>query len=89
MFNLQNLFKRKNPEDTGKYDIQALQLTEELTELENKLKENLRDNETQKLLMLRYNQAVTVYAKSHSYRQYIDPLFVKIDELRNVIRKTI
>jgi hypothetical protein len=39
--------------------------------------------------MLRYNQALQIYAKSKTHRQQIDVLFVKIDELRNIIRKTI
>jgi len=71
------------------YDIQAAQLDAELTALENTLMENPSNSEAQKALMLRYNQALQVYAKSKTHRQQIDNLFVKIDELRNTIRRTI
>ena len=36
-----------------------------------------------------YNRALSVYAKSQTHRQDIDSLFVRIDELRNVIRRNI
>ena len=42
-----------------------------------------------KQLMLEYNRALNIFAKSRRFRQEIDPLFVKIDELRNTIRKSI
>lgn len=85
---LKKLFHKDNSQ-SAQYDIQAEHLDAELTELENKLAENPHHGETQKTLMLRYNQALQIYAKSKTHRQYIDPLFVKIDELRNIIRKTI
>lgn len=85
---LKRLFQ-KNNSDSTQYDIQAQQYEAELTTLENTLKDNPDNSEAQKNLMLRYNQALQVYAKSKTHRQHIDGLFVKIDELRNIIRKTI
>lgn len=85
---LKKLFQKDNS-DTAQYDIQAAQLDTELTELEKRLTENPNNGEMQKVLMLRYNQALQIFAKSKTHRQHIDALFVKIDELRNIIRKTI
>lgn len=82
------LFQKDNS-DTEQYDIQAAQLETELTELEKALTKKTNNGETHKELMLRYNQALQVFAKSKTHRQHIDALFVKIDELRNIIRKTI
>ena len=85
---LKKLFHSDNA-DTAQYDLQAAQIEAELTVMENTLTENPNNGETQKALMLRYNQALQVFAKSKTHRQHIDGLFVKIDELRNIIRKTI
>lgn len=85
---LKKLFQKDNS-DTEQYDIQAVQLEAELTELEKVLTEQPNNGETHKALMLRYNQALQVFAKSKTHLQHIDALFVKIDELRNIIRKTI
>lgn len=85
---LKRLFKT-DIADAEQYDIRAVKLAAELTELENALSENPLCSETQKNLMLRYNQALQVFAKSKTHRQHIDALFVKIDNLRNIIRKTI
>ncbi|RJT20429.1 hypothetical protein [Buttiauxella izardii] len=85
---LKKLFQQSHS-DTAQYDIQAAKLETELTELENIFTENPNNGETQKALMLRYNQALQVYAKSKSHRQHIDSIFIKIDELRNVIRRNI
>ena len=62
---------------------------EKITQLEQQLAINPRDGETQKQLMLEYNRALSLFAKSCRYRNEIDALFVKIDELRNVVRQSI
>ncbi|NEG57145.1 hypothetical protein [Pantoea agglomerans] len=62
---------------------------EKITQLEQQLAINPRDGETQKQLMLEYNRALSLFAKSRRYRNEIDVLFVKIDELRNVVRQSI
>ncbi|MCP6111709.1 hypothetical protein NL356_29565, partial [Klebsiella pneumoniae] len=46
-------------------------------------------SDVQKTLMLTYNRALSVYAKSKSHRQDIDALFLQIDNLRNIIRRNI
>ncbi|MFH3080597.1 hypothetical protein ABK898_23530 [Klebsiella sp. KE9038] len=85
---LKTLWKKENqpPQD---YDEQSRQLAGEIARLEAELQGNPANGEIQKALMLMYNRALAVYAKSKSHRQEIDTLFVRIDELRNVIRRNI
>lgn len=75
--------------DDDQQDHLAQISREKINELENKLAIDPRNGETQKQLMLEYNRALSVFAKSRHYRNEIDALFVKIDELRNVIRQSI
>lgn len=86
-------FRKKVPENNGQdqqeIDRQAESISEKITALEQQLANNPRAGDTQKQLMLEYNRALSLFAKSRRFRQEIDPLFVKIDELRNTIRKSI
>lgn len=70
------------------YDQQSRQLAE-IARLEGELQGNPGNGEVQKALMLIYNRALSVYAKSKTHRQEIDALFIRIDELRNIIRRNI
>lgn len=85
---LKTLWKKESspPQD---YDAQYRQLAGEIARLEGELRGDPGNGEVQKALMLVYNRALSVYAKSHTHRQEIDALFVRIDELRNVIRRNI
>ncbi|MFA7952879.1 hypothetical protein [Klebsiella oxytoca] len=85
---LKTLWKKESspPQD---YDAQSRQLAGEIARLESELRGDPGNGEVQKALMLVYNRALSVYAKSHTHRQEIDALFVRIDELRNVIRRNI
>lgn len=85
---LKTLWKKESspPQD---YDTQSRQLAGEIARLEGELRGDPGNGEVQKALMLVYNRALSVYAKSHTHRQEIDALFVRIDELRNVIRRNI
>ncbi|GAS71954.1 hypothetical protein [Citrobacter werkmanii] len=85
---LKTLWKKENnpPQD---YDQQSRLMAEEIVRLEGELKGNPDNGEVQKALMLMYNRALSVYAKSKTHRQEIDALFIRIDELRNVIRRNI
>ena len=89
MFGFMKKSATNNSQQEEEQDRLAESSREKITALENKLAINPRDGETQKKLMLEYNRALTVFAKSRRYRNEIDPLFVKIDELRNVVRKSI
>ena len=71
------------------YDEQSRQLAGEIARLEGELRGNPANGEVQKALMLIYNRALSVYAKSHTHREEIDALFMRIDELRNIIRHNI
>lgn len=85
---LKSLWKKETspPQD---YDEQARQLAGEIIRLEGELQGNPGNGEIQKALMLIYNRALSVYAKSRTYREEIDSLFIRIDELRNIIRRNI
>ena len=85
---LKTLWKKESspPQD---YDAQSRQLAGEIARLEGELQGDPGNGEVQKALMLVYNRALSVYAKSHTHRQEIDALFVRIDEFRNVIRRNI
>lgn len=85
---LKTLWKKESspPQD---YDAQSRQLAGEIARLEGELRGDPGNGEVQKALMLVYNRALSVYAKSHTHRQEIDALFVRIDDLRNVIRRNI
>ena len=71
------------------YDQQSRQLAEEIARLEGELQRQPGNSEVQKTLMLTYNRALSIYAKSTAYRQDIDTLFLQIDNLRNIIRRNI
>jgi len=85
---LKSIFK-EDASNNLEYDSQAIQLTGEIKKLEDELKKNICDSEIQKKLMLTYNRALKIYSKSANFRNQIDPLFLKIDDLRNTIRKNI
>jgi len=68
---------------------QAEIITEELIQLEAVLTDNPADNDAQKNLMVKYNQAIKIYSSNKTYRDRVDDMFIKIDELRNTIRKNI
>lgn len=85
---LKMLWKKENGTPQN-YDEQSRQMSEEIARLEGELQGNPGDGEIQKALMLIYNRALSVYAKSATHRQEIDSLFIRIDELRNVIRRNI
>lgn len=71
------------------YDQQSRQLAEEIARLEGELQRQPGNSEVQKTLMLTYNRALSIYAKSIAHRQDIDTLFLQIDNLRNIIRRNI
>ena len=79
--------KEQNP--LQDYDQQSRQLAEEIARLEGELQRQPDNSDVQKTLMLTYNRALSVYAKSKSNRQGIDALFLQIDNLRNIIRRNI
>lgn len=85
---LKTLWKKQNTSSED-YDEQSLLLSAEISRLEGELQGNPSDSEIQKALMLIYNRALSVYAKSKTHRQEIDALFIRIDELRNIIRRNI
>ena len=85
---LKSLWK-KDESAVDEYNQQATLLAEDIKKLEGKLEEDPRNNDVQKQLMLMYNRALNVFAKSKNHRQDVDSLFLRIDELRNIIRRNI
>jgi hypothetical protein len=77
--------RESTPQD---YDEQSRSWRGNAT-LEGELQGSPANGEMQKALMLMYNRALSVYAKSHTHREEIDALFMRIDELRNIIRRNI
>ncbi len=86
---LKQMFSSEPPVTDGDNNAQAEIITEELIQLEATLAENPADNDTQKRLMVKYNQAIKIYSSDKMYRVQVDNIFIKIDELRNTIRKNI
>jgi len=86
---LKQMFSSEAPVTEGDNNAQAEIITEELIQLEAALAENPADNDTQKNLMVKYNQAIKIYSSNKMYRDRVDDIFIKIDELRNTIRKNI
>ncbi|AUV03329.1 hypothetical protein AAIG33_17735 [Phytobacter ursingii] len=85
---LKSLWKK---DDTAveEYDRQAELLAVDIKTLEGNLAEDPRNSDVQKQLMLLYNRALNVFAKSKLHRHEVDSLFIRIDELRNIIRRNI
>lgn len=65
---LKRLWKKEN-NPLQDYDQQSHQLAEKITRLEGELQGNLGNGDVQKALMLIYNRALSVYAKSKTHRQ--------------------
>lgn len=89
MFNSVKKLWQKESSDSAEYDAQADEIARQLALLEGRLAQAPGDGETQKQLLIHYNQAIKVFAKSKRHRDKIDPLFIKMDELRNIIRTNI
>ncbi|AIA71164.1 hypothetical protein [Pectobacterium atrosepticum] len=70
-------------------DKRVKEIEEELAELECRLAQDPTHSETQKTLMIKYNQAIQLFSSHPDYRDRVDTIFIQIDELRNTIRKNI
>lgn len=86
---LKQIFSQANLAEETDNNEQADTITAELISLESELARNPADNNTQKTLMVKYNQAIKIYSSSKAYRHHVDDVFIKMDELRNTIRKNI
>lgn len=86
---LKQLFNPENSAAGQDNNNEAELISAELIQLESGLQHNPADNMIQKTLMVKYNQAVKVYSANKQYRNRVDDLFVKMDELRNIIRRNI
>ena len=86
---LKNMFISSEPQHQNESHEAAEKIGQEISLLETLLLKVPSDSGTQKKLMIKYNQAVKTYAASPVYRHHVDDIFVKMDELRNTIRKNI
>lgn len=89
MFGFMKKSAPDNQQDDAEIEQQAAAISAEINDLEQRLDINCRDGEAQKQLMVAYNRALSLFAKSRRHRNEMDALFVKMDELRNIIRKSI
>ncbi|WP_044185333.1 hypothetical protein [Phytobacter massiliensis] len=85
---LRSLWKKESA-SAQEYNEQAELLAADIKKLEADLAGEPRNSDIQKQLMLLYNRALNVFAKSETHRHEVDVLFVRIDELRNIIRRNI
>ncbi len=86
---LKNIFSSVEPKNQDGNNNTAAEIEREISLLESNLLKNPADSDTQKKLMIKYNQAVKSYALNSAYRPQVDAVFVKMDDLRNTIRKNI
>lgn len=89
MFNFMKLQRNKKAEHDAQDDTEANDISAEITLLEQQLAATPANGEIHKTLMLAYNRALKIYAKNKNHRQDIDVVFIKMDELRNIIRKSL
>ncbi|MFP1722834.1 hypothetical protein ACLEEB_02810 [Lonsdalea quercina] len=75
------------PENENSEEAETLH--SEIMQLESGLKKNPADTTIQKRLMVKYTQAVKVFSAAKPYRHQVDDIFLRMDELRNTIRKNI
>ncbi|QPQ23453.1 MULTISPECIES: hypothetical protein [Lonsdalea] len=75
------------PENENSEEAESLHA--EITQLESGLQSTPSDTEIQKQLMVKYTQAVKIYSAYQPYRHRVDDIFLRMDELRNTIRKNI
>ncbi len=83
-----NLFNQKKSIDNID-ESEALILSKTIDELENRLASDKTNAEVQKTLMIKYNQALKTFVKCPHYKDRVDSLFIKIDDLRNITRHSI
>ncbi|AHF79211.1 hypothetical protein Sant_P0165 (plasmid) [Sodalis praecaptivus] len=86
---LKQLLNSERPKEELQNSEAAENIEAEIIQLEIGLQQNPADNAIQKQLMVKYNQAVKVYSGDKHYRSRVDGIFVKMDELRNTIRRNI
>jgi hypothetical protein len=83
------LQRNKKAAPDAQNDAEANDISAEITLLEQQLAAAPANGEIHKKLMLTYNRALKIYAKNKNHRQEIDVVFIKMDELRNIIRKSL
>lgn len=89
MLDFMKLKRNKKAAPDVQNDAEANDISAEITALEQQLAATPANSEIHKTLMLAYNRALKIYAKNKNHRQHIDAVFIKIDELRNIIRKSL
>jgi hypothetical protein len=89
MLNFIKRLREKQSAPDGHNDAEANDISAEITLLEQQLAATPANGEIHKTLMLAYNRALKIYAKNKNHRQDIDVVFIKMDELRNIIRKSL
>jgi hypothetical protein len=89
MLSFMKLQRNKKAAPDAQNDAETNDISAEITLLEQQLAAAPANGEIHKTLMLAYNRALKIYAKNKNHRQEIDVVFIKMDELRNIIRKSL
>ena len=87
---IQSVFTSKptmNTEQSAVNNTDAIEIELRIQTLEHQLMEDETNAETHKVLMLEYNKALKVFEKKPGFKNKIDDVFLKIDDLRNTTRK--
>ena len=82
---LRTLFGNKTKKQGD--DTQAHALYQEITQLEEKQQADPENIKNQQELLIKYTQAASVYSQSESYKDQVDEIFEKINNLRNSARR--
>ena len=67
-------------------ETQAIELDAQIKNLETVLKSEQSNIRVQQDLVAKYSQAASVFAQAPSYRNKVDYVFTRINELRNMAR---
>ncbi|MEZ8863172.1 hypothetical protein AB4517_08835 [Vibrio sp. 10N.222.52.C3] len=82
---LSKLFGRKNPVEPVD-ETQATELDIEIKQLETMLEQDTSNVQVQQALVAKYSKAASVFAQAPTYRDRVDDVFTRMNELRNIAR---
>lgn len=82
---LNKLFAKKPPQVID--ETEAEKLHTEILQLEQQQATDPDNKGYQQQLLIKYTQAVSVFAQTQSYRDEVDVIFDKMNNLRNIARK--
>jgi hypothetical protein len=82
---ISKIFGQKSPQNAVD-ETAAIELDTEISTLENRLSLEPSNVKIQQALVATYSKAAPVFAQSPSYRDKVDGVFTRINQLRNTAR---